>query len=177
MNDFFSRCKYKLLTIFIIFVTLFILFCFAVPKASFVAKSLATVRLQLKISESIQGNVASTDSLIQEYRKLSERIDKHTNNQVTSSKILTFVHGTAEKSKVLLQDLSTEEIQNFEEKTEIPVSFKAIAEFSDFHRFITELENGDFCVEIGSIDMGREENGNISASVKLSVVSRRNNNE
>lgn len=177
MNEFLSRNKYRLLTIFVVVVSLFSIGYFVVPKVSLVGESLAVVRSQLKISESLQGNIASPDSLILEYRKISEQIEKHTHLQVASSKILTFVHGTAEKTNVALQDLSTGESNLSGEKLEIPVSFKARASFANFHRFLTEIENGDFCIGVSDVNMNREDNGNVSASVRLSVVSKGGRNE
>lgn len=177
MNEFLSQNKYRLLTLFVVVVSLFSITYFVVPKASLVSESLAVVRSQLKISESMQVEITSPDSLISEYRKISEKIEKHTNLQVTSSKILTFVHGIAEKTNVVLQDLSTGEVFLSGEKAEIPVSFKAKANFANFHKFLTEIENGDFCIGVNDVNMNREDNGNISAMVKLSVVSKGRSNE
>ncbi|MCQ2063140.1 MAG: hypothetical protein MJY99_07360 [Fibrobacter sp.] len=172
MNEFLSRNKYRLSTLFVVSLSLFVVVFFVVPRASVVAETLASVRAQLEISKTLQGDVTSPDSLIREYRKISEKIEKHTLVQVTSSKILTFVHGIAGKSSVALQDLSTGETSAKAGKIEIPVSFKAKAAFANFHKFLTEMENGDFCIGISDVNMNREDNGDISASVRLSVVSK-----
>ena len=172
MNEFLSRNKYRLFVLLVLAITLFAICYFVVPKVTLVGDSLSLVRSQLRISETVQGNVESPDSLIAEYRKISEQIEKHTRIQVTSSKILTFVHGTAEKMNVTLQDLSTGEIARSGDKIEIPVSFKARAIFGDLHKFLTEIENGVCCIAVGDVNMNREENGSVSASIRLSVVSR-----
>ena len=172
MNEFLSRNKYRLSTLFVVSLSLFVVVFFVMPRASVVAETLASVRAQLEISKTLQGDVTSPDSLIREYRKISEKIEKHTLVQVTSSKILTFVHGIAGKSSVALQDLSTGETSAKAGKIEIPVSFKAKAAFANFHKFLTEMENGDFCIGISDVNMNREDNGDISASVRLSVVSK-----
>ncbi|MBQ3779824.1 MAG: hypothetical protein II835_17480 [Fibrobacter sp.] len=118
---------------------------------------------------------ASPDSLIAEYNKVSTRIKKYTNVQVTSSKILTFVHEVASKSGIVLNDLSTGEMHSSESEIEIPVSFKTNDSFLDVLRFLKELENGMFCIRIDDVSLNREEKGRVSASVRFSVLSRNAN--
>ncbi|WP_405329095.1 GspMb/PilO family protein [Fibrobacter sp.] len=114
---------------------------------------------------------ASPDSLIAEYNKVSARIKKYTDVQVTSSKILSFVHEVAGKSGIVLNDLSTGEMRYSENETEIPVSFRTRASFVDVLKFLKELENGMFCIRTDDVNMAREEKGVVAASVRFSVLS------
>lgn len=169
---FLSRNKYSLLTAAAVIISVAILLLFLVPRATMVGDTLVSIRSEVKIAESVQGNIESPDSLIEEYNRVSQQIEKYLNNRVTSSKILTFIHGSAEKTKVLLRDLSTGESNHSSGNTEIPVSFRANASFAELHRFITELENGIYCIRLQDVNMEREENGHIAASIRLSVLSR-----
>ena len=166
---FLSRNKYSLLTAAAVIISVAILLLFLVPRATMVGDTLVSIRSEVKIAESVQGNIESPDSLIEEYNRVSQQIEKYLNNRVTSSKILTFIHGSAE---VLLRDLSTGESNHLSGNTEIPVSFRANASFAELHRFITELENGIYCIRLQDVNMEREENGHIAASIRLSVLSR-----
>ena len=74
--------------------------------------------------------------MIAEYNKVSARIQKYTNVRVTSSKILTFVHEVANKSGIVLNDLSTGEMRVSGNETEIPVSFRVNAPFADVLQFL-----------------------------------------
>ncbi|MBQ7078987.1 MAG: hypothetical protein IJM92_04835 [Fibrobacter sp.] len=175
MKMFLSRKKYSIIAIVAVLLTLYALFWFVVPTAKKVAESFSMARSEIKMSESIQNVDASPDSLIAEYNKVSTRIKKYTNVQVTSSKILTFVHDIASKSGIVLNDLSTGETHSSETEFEIPVSFKTNDSFLDVLRFLKELENGMFCIRVDDVSLNREEKGRVSASVRFSVLSRNAN--
>ena len=175
MKMFLSRKKYSIIAFAAVLFTLYALFWFVVPSAKNVAESFSSARSEIKMSESMQNVDASPDSLIAEYNKVSTRIKKYTNVQVTSSKILTFVHEVASKSGIVLNDLSTGEMHTSESEIEIPVSFKTNDSFIDVLKFLKELENGMFCIRIDDVSLNREEKGRVSASVRFSVLSRNAN--
>lgn len=177
MKSFLSQNKYRILTILVMVASLLVVGFLFVPKAKDVGESLVVIRSQLENSDSVQKDYQSLDSLTKEYLVFSQKIEKITHLQVSSSKILTFVHNLAEKTNVSLQDLSTEEVVLLKEMFEIPVSFKAKASFKNFHMFLTEIENGDFCIGINNVNMKRDNDGSIVAFVKLSVVSKGSTNE
>ena len=140
MKMFLSQKKYGIIAIATVLFTLYALFRFVVPSAKNVAESFSLARSEIKMSESMQNVDASPDSLIAEYNKVSARIKKYTDVQVTSSKILTFVHDIASKSGIVLNDLSTGEMHSSESEIEIPVSFKTNDSFIDVLKFLKELE-------------------------------------
>ena len=175
MKMFLSQKKYGIIAIATVLFTLYALFRFVVPSAKNVAESFSLARSEIKMSESMQNVDASPDSLIAEYNKVSARIKKYTDVQVTSSKILTFVHDIASKSGIVLNDLSTGEMHSSESEIEIPVSFKTNDSFIDVLKFLKELENGIFCIRVDDVSLNREEKGRVSASVRFSVLSRNAN--
>ncbi len=175
MKMFLSQKKYGLIAIASVLFTLYALFRFVVPSAKNVAESFSLARSEIKMSESMQNVDASPDSLIAEYNKVSARIKKYTDVQVTSSKILSFVHEVAGKSGIVLNDLSTGEMLSSESEIEIPVSFKTNDSFIDVLKFLKELENGIFCIRVDDVSLNREEKGRVSASVRFSVLSRNAN--
>ena len=172
MKMFLSQKKYGIIAIATVLFTLYALFRFVVPSAKNVAESFSLARSEIKMSESMQNVDASPDSLIAEYNKVSTRIKKYTDVQVTSSKILSFVHEVAGKSGIVLNDLSTGEMHSSESEIEIPVSFKTNDSFIDVLKFLKELENGIFCIRVDDVSLNREEKGRVSASVRFSVLSR-----
>ena len=172
MRSFLSRNKYGIMSLVAVVVTLAALALFIVPKAAAVGTDLAEIRSEVRIAGAVQGNVVSPDSLIAEYNKVSAQIEKYVNAQVSSSKILTFIHGSAEREGVALRDLSTGDVSRSAGKIEIPVSFRANSTFAALHRFLTDLENGAYCTRLQSVNMNREENGRVEASVRLSVMSK-----
>lgn len=172
MKPVFSRNKYALLAASVVVLTLVVLILLVVPKATRIGDTYASVRSEVKIAESVQGGVESPDSLIEEYNRIALQIEKYVNAPVTSSRILTFIHGSAEKAKVALHDLSTGEVNRSSGNAEIPVSFRANATFADLHRFLTELENGIYCIRLHDVNMEREESGRVAASVHLTVLSK-----
>jgi hypothetical protein len=171
MKMFLSQKKYGIIAVIAVAMTLFILFSFVVPSAKLAMETFANARSEIRMSESVQSIESSPDSLIAEYNKVSARIKKYTNVQVTSSKILTFVHEVAGKSGIVLNDLSTGEMRNSENEMEIPVSFRTKASFIDVLKFLKELENGMFCIRTDDVNMAREEKGIVTASVRFSVLS------
>lgn len=175
MKMFLSQKKYGLIAIATVLFTLYALFRFVVPSAKNVAESFSLARSEIKMSESMQNVDASPDSLIAEYNKVSTRIKKYTDVQVTSSKILSFVHEVAGKSGIVLNDLSTGEMRSSESEIEIPVSFKTNDSFIDVLKFLKELENGIFCIRVDDVSLNREEKGRVSASVRFSVLNRNAN--
>lgn len=175
MKMFLSQKKYGIIAIATVLFTLYALFRFVVPSAKNVAESFSLARSEIKMSESMQNVDASPDSLIAEYNKVSTRIKKYTDVQVTSSKILSFVHEVAGKSGIVLNDLSTGEMRYSESEIEIPVSFKTNDSFIDVLKFLKELENGIFCIRVDDVSLNREEKGRVSASVRFSVLSRNAN--
>ena len=175
MKMFLSQKKYGIIAIATVLFTLYALFRFVVPSAKNVAESFSLARSEIKMSESMQNVDASPDSLIAEYNKVSTRIKKYTDVQVTSSKILSFVHEVAGKSGIVLNDLSTGEMHSSESEIEIPVSFKTNDSFIDVLKFLKELENGIFCIRVDDVSLNREEKGRVSASVRFSVLSRNAN--
>ena len=175
MKMFLSQKKYGLIAIATVLFTLYALFRFVVPSAKNVAESFSLARSEIKMSESMQNVDASPDSLIAEYNKVSTRIKKYTDVQVTSSKILSFVHEVAGKSGIVLNDLSTGEMRSSESEIEIPVSFKTNDSFIDVLKFLKELENGIFCIRVDDVSLNREEKGRVSVSVRFSVLSRNAN--
>ena len=175
MKIFLSRKKYSIISFAAVLFSMYAVFWFVVPSAKNVADSFSVAHSEIKMSESMQNVDASPDSLIAEYNKVSTRIKKYTNVQVTSSKILTFVHEVASKSGIVLNDLSTGEMHSSESEIEIPVSFKTNDSFLDVLRFLKELENGMFCIRIDDVSLNREEKGRVSASVRFSVLSRNAN--
>lgn len=177
MKSFVSRNKYNLLTLLVVFVIFIVIAFLLLPKAMDFSNRLATMRSEVKIAESMQGSVASPDSLIDEYRRISLQIDKYVNNRISSSKILTYIHDAAQKMNVSLHDLSTGDVKKASGKIEIPVSFRMNASFAEMHGFITELENGIYCIRLHDINMNREENDRLTVSVRLSVLSKEGDNE
>ena len=175
MKMFLSQKKYGIIAIATVLFTLYALFRFVVPSAKNVAESFSLARSEIKMSESMQNVDASPDSLIAEYNKVSTRIKKYTDVQVTSSKILSFVHEVASRSGIVLNDLSTGEMRSSESEIEIPVSFKTNDSFIDVLKFLKELENGIFCIRVDDVSLNREEKGRVSASVRFSVLSRNAN--
>ena len=175
MKMFLSRKKYSIIAFAAILFTLYALFWFVVPSAKNVADSFSVAHSEIKMSESMQNVDISPDSLIAEYNKVSSRIKKYTNVQVTSSKILKFVHEVASKSGIVLNDLSTGELHSSESEIEIPVSFKTNDSFIDVLKFLKELENGMFCIRIDDVNLNREEKGRVFALVRFSVLSRNAN--
>ena len=175
MKMFLSQKKYGLIAIATVLFTLYALFRFVVPSAKNVAESFSLARSEIKMLESMQNVDASPDSLIAEYNKVSTRIKKYTDVQVTSSKILSFVHEVAGKSGIVLNDLSTGEMRSSESEIEIPVSFKTNDSFIDVLKFLKELENGIFCIRVDDVSLNREEKGRVSVSVRFSVLSRNAN--
>lgn len=175
MKMFLSQKKYGIIAIATVLFTLYALFRFVVPSAKNVAESFSLARSEIKMSESMQNVDASPDSLIAEYNKVTARIKKYTDVQVTSSKILSFVHEVAGKSGIVLNDLSTGEMRSSESEIEIPVSFKTNDSFIDVLKFLKELENGIFCIRVDDVSLNREEKGRVSASVRFSVLSRNAN--
>lgn len=172
MKSFLSKNKYNVLTLLAVLAIIALLAFCIVPKAVVFSERLTSVRSEVKIAESIGDMVASPDSLIDEYRKVSSQIDRYVNARATSSRILAYIHDTAQKKKVSLHDLSTGEIKRSSGKTEIPVSFRMNASFADMHEFVTELENGIFCIQLHDVNMNREESGRVDVSVQLSVLSK-----
>ena len=175
MKIFLSRKKYSIISFAAVLFSMYAVFWFVVPSAKNVADSFSVAHSEIKMSESMQNVDISPDSLIAEYNKVSSRIKKYTNVQVTSSKILKFVHEVASKSGIVLNDLSTGELHSSESEIEIPVSFKTNDSFIDVLKFLKELENGMFCIRIDDVNLNREEKGRVSASVRFSVLSRNAN--
>ena len=175
MKMFLSQKKYGIIATVAVLLTLCVLFYYVVPAAKKAAVLFFETRSEIKMSETMQNVDASPDSLIAEYNRVSSQIQKYTNVHVSSSKILTFVHEVAAKSKIVLSDLSTGEMHRTEGEIEIPVSFKTSAPFVDVLRFLKELENGMFCIRADGVNLNREEKGNVSASVQFSVLSRNAN--
>ena len=172
MKIFLSRKKYSIISFAAVLFSMYAVFWFVVPSAKNVADSFSVAHSEIKMSESMQNVDISPDSLIAEYNKVSSRIKKYTNVQVTSSKILKFVHEVASKSGIVLNDLSTGELHSSESEIEIPVSFKTNDSFIDVLKFLKELENGMFCIRIDDVNLNREEKGRVSALVRFSVLSR-----
>lgn len=172
MKIFLSRKKYSIISFAAVLFSMYAVFWFVVPSAKNVADSFSVAHSEIKMSESMQNVDISPDSLIAEYNKVSSRIKKYTNVQVTSSKILKFVHEVASKSGIVLNDLSTGELHSSESEIEIPVSFKTNDSFIDVLNFLKELENGMFCIRIDDVNLNREEKGRVSALVRFSVLSR-----
>ncbi len=171
MKMFLSQKKYGIIAVASVVLTLFVLFSFVVPEARLAAQAFLDARSEIQMSESMQNIDSSPDSLIAEYKNVSTRIRKYTNVEVSSSKILTFVHGVASKSGIVLNDLSTGESHRSQNEIEIPVSFRTKAPFVDVLKFLKELENGAFCIRADDVSMAREEKGLVTASVRFSVLS------
>jgi len=171
MKMFLSQNKYGIIAVASVVLTLFVLFSFVVPEARLAAQAFLDARSEIQMSESMQNIDSSPDSLIAEYKNVSTRIQKYTNVEVSSSKILTFVHGVASKSGIVLNDLSTGESHRSQNEIEIPVSFRTKAPFVDVLKFLKELENGAFCIRADDVSMAREEKGLVTASVRFSVLS------
>ncbi|MBP5441529.1 MAG: hypothetical protein J6Y14_11595 [Fibrobacter sp.] len=171
MKMFLSQKKYGIIAVASVVLTLFVLFSFVVPEARLAAQAFLDARSEIQMSESMQSIDSSPDSLIAEYKNVSTRIQKYTNVEVSSSKILTFVHGVASKSGIVLNDLSTGESHRSQNEIEIPVSFRTKALFVDVLKFLKELENGAFCIRADDVSMAREEKGLVTASVRFSVLS------
>ena len=175
MKMFLSQKKYTIIAAVAVIVSLYVLFSIVVPVAKRDAETFFVARSEIEMSESVQNVSSSPDSLIAEYKKVSSRIQKYTNVRVTSSKILRFVHEVANKSGIVLNDLSTGEMRVSGNETEIPVSFRVSALFTDVLKFLKELENGEFCIRADEVNMVREEKNLISTSVRFSVLSRNMN--
>jgi hypothetical protein len=171
MKMFLSQKKYGIIAVASVVLTLFVLFSFVVPEARLAAQAFLDARSEIQMSESMQNIDSSPDSLIAEYKNVSTRIRKYTNVEVSSSKLLTFVHGVASQSGIVLNDLSTGESPRSQNEIEIPVSFRTKAPFVDVLKFLKELENGAFCIRADDVSMAREEKGLVTASVRFSVLS------
>lgn len=171
MKMFLSQKKYGIIAVASVVLTLFVLFSFVVPETRLAAQAFLDARSEIQMSESMQNIDSSPDSLIAEYKNVSTRIQKYTNVEVSSSKILTFVHGVAGKSGIVLNDLSTGESHRSQNEIEIPVSFRTKAHFVDVLKFLKDLENGAFCIRADDVSMAREEKGLVTASVRFSVLS------
>jgi ABC-type uncharacterized transport system, periplasmic component len=175
MKMFLSQKKYSIIAAVAVIATLYVLFSVVVPVAKRDAETFFVARSEIEMSESVHNVTSSPDSLIAEYKKLSTRIQKFTNVRVTSSKILTFVHEVANKSGIVLNDLSTGEMRVSGNETEIPVSFRVNAPFADVLKFLKELENGGFCIRADDVSMNGGEKNLVSTSVRFSVLSRNAN--
>lgn len=172
MKLFLSRKKYSIITAVAVVASLYILFSVVVPFAKQDAKTFFSTHAEIEMSETVQKESISPDSLIAEYNNVSAQIQKYTNVRVTSSKILTFVHEVAGKSGVVLNDLSTGEMHVFGDEIEIPVSFRVNAPFADVLKFLKELENGGFCLRADEVNMNGGEKNLVSTSVRFSVLTR-----
>lgn len=172
MKMFLSQKKYTIIAFAAIISSLYVVFSIVIPTAKSDAETFFMARSEIKMSEMEQESVASPDSLIAEYQKVSQRIRKYTNARVNSSKILSFVHDVATKTGFVLTDLSTGEMRISGNESEIPVYFRAKSSFVDVIIFLKELENGGFCIRADDVSMDSEEKGLVSTSVRFSVLSR-----
>lgn len=167
MNGFFARYKYSLLTVVSVAVLVAIIGVFLFPKMKDASGILVAIRSEIDNTAMLENGGASPDSLIASYKKISSELDSYVNVSVSSSKILTFVLEASKANGVVLQDLSTGEVSRRGENLVYPVKFKANSDFPHFHRFLTTLENGIYCVKVENLDMQPG-----SASVNLSVLSK-----
>ena len=172
MKMFLSQKKYMIIALIAVVASLYITHSIVVPAIKHELDAFFLARSEIEMSENVQNVNSSPDSLITEYKKVSSQIQKFMNVRVTSSKILTFVHEVANKSKFVLNDLSTGEMRFSGDESEIPVSFRANASFFEVLNFLRDLENGGFCIRIDDVSMNSDEKGLVSTSVRFSVLSR-----
>lgn len=153
MNSLLSRFKYPLLTCFCIGVSIFLIFYFMFPKMQMASEIFVSVRSEVANSGKLGETAQSPDSLVAEYRRISSELDSYVNVPVSFSRILTFILDASKEFGVNVQDLSTGEVVVKDGNLEYPVKFKVNSEFPQFHRFLTSLENGKYCVKIENVDM------------------------
>lgn len=172
MKMFLSQKKYTIIAFTAVISALYIVFSIVIPTAKLDAETFFMARSEIEMSEAEHESVVSPDSLIAEYQKVSQRIQKYTNARVNSSNILSFVHDVATKTGFVLTDLSTGEMRISGNESEIPVYFRAKSSFVDVINFLKELENGGFCIRADDVSMDSEEKGLVLTSVRFSVLSR-----
>ncbi|MDR1760360.1 MAG: type 4a pilus biogenesis protein PilO [Fibrobacter sp.] len=114
----------------------------------------------------------SPDSLLYRYRLLSEKMDSFLTVKGSASDILKHLLALSQNHRLNLLDLSTREPETGSKSIEYPVSFLAEGSFTSLHRFLTDVENSEFCVKVSSLRIERNDSGNAKAFVELSVFIR-----
>lgn len=162
--------KYVLLTVATIVACIAVIAGFCIPRVAAEASHYDALQKQKKLFGSTEIHTESPDSLLQEYRMVSNKIDSLVKTSVTASEILKTVLDRAKEHGVDVIDLATQETVASSAGNEFPVSFKAMAGFIGLLEFLESLENGPYCVSIRNIDMQGAGTGEVSASVRLSVL-------
>ena len=170
MNHFFSKHRYVLLSALTIIVVAYLLVEFIVPEGVKSVEQFTAIRAEAQKTNLLQDDLKSPDELIAEYKKISSQIDSRINVGVTSSGILKNILETASSDSVQLLDLSTGERILQGKRAEYPVSFKATGRYRNFHDFVTDLENGIYCLKISSVDMEPSKGDVVTASVRMSIL-------
>ena len=125
---------------------------------------------QKRLFETSSIRTESPDSLLREYRTVSDKIDSLVRTSVSASEILKTVLEKAKANGVNVIDLATQETVVTHTGKEFPVSFKATAGFTGLLKFLEALENDSYCVAVKDIDMQGSGTGEVSASVRLTVL-------
>ena len=164
------RYKYTLLTVAIIVICIAIIAGFCVPRVASEVSHYDSLQRQKKLFETSSIRTESPDSLLREYRTVSDKIDSLVRTSVSASEILKTVLEKAKANGVNVIDLATQETVVTHTGKEFPVSFKATADFTGLLKFLEALENDSYCVAVKDIDMQGSGTGEVSASVRLTVL-------
>lgn len=170
MSLFFQKNRFVIYSILTIVMVFAVIAKFLVPEGITAVSEFTAIRAEAHKTMLIQDDAKSPDELIAEYKKISAQIDSRINVEVSASGILKSILETAASDSVQLLDLSTAERVLHGNRAEYPVSFKASGQFQHFHDFVTDLENGIYCLKISSIEVLPDKGNQVIASIRVSIL-------
>ena len=170
MSLFFQKNRFVIYSILTIVMVFAVIAKFLVPEGITAVSEFTAIRAEAQKTTLLQDDAKSPDELIANYRKISSQIESRINVEVSASGILRNILETAAADSIQLLDLTTAERHLQGNRAEYPVNFKASGRYHDFHDFVTDLENGIYCLKISSIDVQPGKGNLVTASVRMSIL-------
>lgn len=170
MSLFFQKNRFLIYSVLTVAIVVAVIAKYLVPIGTAAVGEYTAIRAEANKTTLMQDDAKSPDELIAEYKKISAQIDSRINVEVSASGILKSILETAASDSVQLLDLSTAERELHGYRAEYPVSFKASGNYHNFHDFVTDLENGIYCLKISSIDVQPDKDNLIIASIRMSIL-------
>lgn len=170
MSLFFQKNRFLIYSVLTVAIVVAVFAKYLVPVGMAAVGEYTAIRAEAHKTMLIQDDAKSPDELIAEYKKISSQIDSRINVEVSASGILKSILETAASDSVQLLDLSTAERVLHGNRAEYPVSFKASGQFQHFHDFVTDLENGIYCLKISSIEVLPDKGNQVIASIRVSIL-------
>lgn len=163
-----ERYRYRIVSIAMVLFLVLFFYWLWLPLMSSAVGFLTNAATEVAAYRRTSASTIPPDSLVIQYRLLSERITALGNGNAKPSDILQKILAISSGSKVVLQDMSTRDPVTTAHWIEYPVNLRARGQASSVLSFLAKLENGSLCVSIVSITMTPTSNG-IEAAVGLSV--------